>query len=69
MIVRLLGVLDLLNSRLGFEAGNLDQRWAFMIMVVHHSSQTKNVKPRKFTEVAKKTLAFFATFAVKKLIA
>ena len=43
MIVRLLRVLHLLDRRLGFDAFDLNQRWTFVALVVHHSSLESGV--------------------------
>jgi hypothetical protein len=39
VVVRFLGVLDLLDRGLWFQPGNLNQRWTFVTVIVHQSSQ------------------------------
>src|SRR5262245_51507074 len=43
MVMRLLRMLNLLDRWLGFDSGNLNQRWTFMAVVVHRPSR-KNQK-------------------------
>jgi hypothetical protein len=43
VIVRLLIVLDLLDTAFAFDPFDLNQRWTFVTVVVHHSSQKKQL--------------------------